>query len=225
MNTPVENQQSSVQTKPDDSHKSKLRRQRGFGLLEVMIVVVVVGILYALSGRSLGGSTEKANATAMTRMSQKLTDNWTMIAQTCGTTTDPANSPVSGNSATNALNLLIGGNTTAATGGYTVPAAYESCYRQSKVLPLTESAQWDAANSRWLVSSYEVVLSRSTSSGQGFIDTQYQNVPSELALMIVQQFVPSVTDLGAAASNAYVAVHYGAETAGARSVTLRRPVN
>lgn len=222
MTTPI---QIESNTNAIATHDIKKRRQRGSILLELFIGVIIIGIMYMVTSGSLSGGTDKANATAMVRMSQKLTDNWSLVAQNCGTTTDPANSPIAGNSTANALNLLIGGNTNAATGGYVVPTAYEGCFRQAKVLPLTDAAQWDATNSRWRVSGYELSIARATTAGQNYFEVQFAAVPSDLVLMIVQQFVPSVTTLDAGANNAYATVHYGAEASGARTVTIRRPVN
>lgn len=222
MNTSIQNEISHLL---NNLNEKKRLRQKGSILLELFVGVIIIGIMYMITSGSLSGGTDKANATAMVRMAQKLGDNWSLIAQNCGTTTDPANSPVSGNNASNALNLLIGGNTNTATGGFVVPTAYVGCFQQSKVLPMTDSAQWDAGNSKWRVSGYEPTISRATTAGQNYFQIQYAAVPTDLALMIVKNFVPSITTLDAAANTSYAAVHYGAEASGVRTVTIRRPVN
>lgn len=200
--------------------KKRRRAQAGFSLPEILIVVVILGILAAIVARSLGGSTDKTNATALIRMSQKLTDNWSMIAQTCGTTTDVATSPVTGNAA-NALLLLIGGNGDGSGGSYTVPAAYVSCYQQAKVLPLTDSAQWNG--SEWRISGYEPTLTWDDTTGQPTLIVTYENVPNAIAVATIQHFVPSVTTVGDTFSSPSINITAG--NPGTQNITLRRPVN
>lgn len=204
--------------------RSKINQQ-GLSAIELFVVVIIIGIVAAITARNLVGSTDKTKALALITMSQKMTDNWTLIAQSCGTTSDPASSPVTGNSDSNAVQLLIGGNTNAGAGGYEVPSSHEACYRQSGVLALTDSAQWDGTNNNWMVEGFEPKFSRAAVSGQFFMETQYQDVPDELALEVVKRYIPSLTELGTGANTTYTSVQYGAGSAGVRSVTIRRPIN
>lgn len=202
--------------------KIKKRRyaQAGFSLPEVIIVVIILGFLASIVARSLGGSTDKTNATALIRMSQKLTDNWSMVAQTCGTTSDVNLSPVSSNSAANALNLMIGGHGNF-NGAFEVPSSHLACYQQAKVLPLTDSAQWDGSD--WRVSGFRPSLSWDDSTGQPTLIVAYADVPNAIALSMIQHFVPGVTTISSPFSSPSISIAAG--TNGTQSVILRRPVN
>lgn len=208
------------QNEQNEQTQKRRRAQAGFSLPEIIVVVVILGILAAIVARSLGGSTDKTNATALIRMSQKLTDNWSMIAQTCGTTTDVDASPIT-TTADNALLLLIGGNGDASSGAFAVPTAYVSCYQQSKVLPLTDSAQWNG--SEWRVSGYEPTLAWDDTTGQPTLIVTYDNVPNAIAVATIQHFVPSVTTVNDTFSSPSITIATG--TAGTQNITLRRPVN
>lgn len=191
--------------------------EKGFTLIELVVVVAVIGLLIALVAPNVAGSRDGATGKTLTRLSQKMTDNWTIINQTCGTTTDVANSPVTGSDATNTLKLLLGGTNTAA-GGYDVPAAYDACYSQAKVLPLTDSAQW--SGSAWTVAGFAPTVTWST----GMMKVTFASVPDSLVLNVAQQYNPSLASL-AASETAHPVVQYGEATGGARSLTIIRPIN
>lgn len=197
--------------------QSRTRRDAGFTLIELVVVVAVLGLLIAMVAPNVAGSRDGATGAMLDRFSQKLTENWTILSQTCGTTTDVANSPVTGSSAENTLKLLLGGQTTTA-GGYDVPAAYDICYAQSKVLPLTDSAQWDGTN--WKVAGFVPSLAWSS----GSLKTSYASVPDALVLNIAQKYDPSLAMLNPSES-AHPVVQYSTVTSGARTLTIIRPIN
>lgn len=197
--------------------QSTQARQGGFTLIELVVVVAVIGLLIAMVAPNVAGSRDGATITTLDRFSQKLTENWTILSQTCGATTDVVSSPVTANSAANTLKLLVGGTATAA-GGFDVPAAYDICYTQSKVLPLTDSAQWDGT--AWKVAGFVPTLTWAT----GFLKITFASVPDSLVLGLAQKYDPALPALKASEAT-HPVVQYGTATSGARTLTIIRPIN
>jgi len=194
-------------------------REKGFSLLELMVAIVIIGILGAVLAPSLGGSRQGAAAQNLLRTSQKMAENWSMISQSCGTTTDVTSSPVTGSSAANTLALLLGGNG-AGTGQYSVPAGYTTCYTASGVLPLTDSGQYDSTATAWKVTGFVPTLTWAT----GYFKTAYAAVPDALVLLVRQQYDPSLGAL-AASDATHPVVQYSVAASGTRTMTIIRPIN
>src|SRR5690606_22681631 len=95
------------------------------------------------------GSKDGARAQLLLKTSGDFSQNWLMISQQCGTTTAVASSAIPAAGKT-AADVIFGGV------GNVAPA-YQACYRQAKVIPMSEVAQFNGTN--WSVQGYPVSVS------------------------------------------------------------------
>jgi len=175
--------------------------QKGFTLIELVVVVAVIGVLIAIVAPSITGSRDGANAQLLVRSANSIAQNWQMINQQCGTNSAVATSPLG-----DMEDIIFAG-----TG---INAAYQACYTQSRVLPLTEISLGNSSN--YSIANYPVTI---TGGGTVPLSVTYANVPDTLVLNIVQRYdnTQSTLNAGAITTGAY---SYTAPSGGARSITI-----
>ena len=110
-----------------------LRRQRGFTLVEMVIVVIVLGILAIVAMNSLGNTQGNAQAKALFDAAQKTNNAWMVLRQAGGIPADPtdANPAIQANNT--ALDVLMEGETFLET-------SYQSAYEAAGIAPLSDMA-------------------------------------------------------------------------------------
>lgn len=191
--------------------KFKKTLQRGFTLLELVVVVGIIGILIVLIAPNIAGSRDGSNAALLQKTAQDAGNNWMLISQYCGTTTDAAASPVILATKT-AADVIYGGKAN-------VDPAYQACYGQSKVMAMADAGQ--PSGGGWAVAGHAVTI---TAGGTVPLKINYAGVPDALVLMMAQKYTPALTTLAASDTTSSV-VQYGTATAGTRTVTVLRQVN
>ena len=187
--------------------------QRGFTLLELVVVVAVVGVLISIFAPNLVSSKEGANAQLLLRVPSQMAQNWMLINQACGTSSAVSGSPLT-NTGKTVSDILFGGSAN-------VAAAYTNCYAQSKVLPLTEVAQPSGSSGIYNVGGYTVTL---TGGGTSPLSIAYATVPDSLALLMAQKYNPTLATL-AASDNTSAVLQYSTATAGTRTVSVLKAIN
>ena len=188
-------------------YNQKKRSQKGFTLVELVVVVVIVGILGAVLVGAIRGSTDGAKATAMTTASEKISNVLNVVAQACG-----VSSAVTGNAlpaATKTLSDVIFG------GSANVAAAYQPCYNSSSAKALTEQSQVVGAGV-YSVQGFNVSLA---GGGSAPLQVSFAAVPDAIALLVAQRYNNTLTTL-AASDTTGAAVQYSTATGGTRTVTI-----
>lgn len=178
--------------------------QKGFTLIELVVVVAVLGILIAIVAPGITGSRDGANSQLLVRSANSIAQNWQMIAQQCGTPTQVSGSPIG------TLTDVI------FTGATAVNATYQSCYTQTRVLPLTE-VSLSQGGGVYTIAGYPVTV---TGGGTSPLLVTFANVPDTLVLSVAQRFNSGITVLPATADTTGPAFQYGAPSGGARSLTF-----
>lgn len=186
--------------------------QRGFTLIELVVVVGVLAVLISVVAPNIVGSKDGATAQLLLKTASNVSDNWSLINQTCGTTTAIASSPVPDATATKApVDVIFGGRAN-------VASAYQNCYDQSKVLALTEVAQ--PSGSAYNVAGFGTTLS---GGGTATLKVVYTSVPDSMALLMAQKYNPTLSAL-AASDTASAVLQYSTATAGTRTVTVIKQI-
>lgn len=192
-------------------HKIQKGAQKGFTLIELVIVVVVVGFLALIMTKQFGANVSNgAKAAALYEGANKLTSNWMLLAQTAGTSSVVASSVLPNGTTTpanTALDVLIGGRTNVAT-------AHQSAWDFSGLSPLRSLAQGSAGT--YTIAGYGVTLG---GGGSTAMSVAYATVPDEIVLQLVQKYGSGVATL-AASDSTNANIQYGTVSSGARTVTI-----
>lgn len=188
-------------------NKIQLKRPKGFTLIELVIVVVVVGFLALIMTKQFGQNVNRgASAQALYNAARKLGDNWMAITTSAGVPTTVASTSLAG-SGYNALDILIGGKTYMAT-------AQQFHWDKAGIRAMTDLAK--GASGSYTIGGYTVALS---GGGTSPMSIAFTAVPDEIVLQLVRKYGSGVTTL--ATSDALdPSIQYGTATGGNRTLTI-----
>lgn len=192
--------------------KMMQKLQKGFTLIELVIVVMVLGILAVVVAKQFGsGVSDGARAQALYESANKLTQNWSLLAQSAGTSTTIVGSPIpiAAGTSGNVLDLLIqGGSAT------TMSATYLPAWATAGISSLSDIAQGTAGS--YTIVGYGVTLG---GGGTTPLTVAFAGVPDTLTLQLVQKYGSKIATLAASDTTNSV-IQYSTATAGARTVTI-----
>lgn len=188
--------------------------QKGFTLIEMIIVVVILGVLGAIVSRAIGsGASSGATAAALYESSNKLASNWSILTTQAGQSSTVSSNPLVDTVGGKTVeDVLIGGDSNMA-------AAYTKYWKQAGIVPLTDIAQRDAGGF-YTINSYKLTLG---GGGTTPISITFDAVPNEIVALVVQKHGSGVANLATDDLTNSV-VRYSADTGGKRNLTILKPV-
>jgi prepilin-type N-terminal cleavage/methylation domain-containing protein len=160
--------------------------QKGFTLIELVIVVLVLGVLISVVAAQFnGGITDSARAMALYDASSKLSTNWQILNQNCGTPTNSTSNPIFANGAS-ALDILVVGPGTTGSGAY-IASQYQACYNTAGIRPLSDVIQGSKGGPYTVQNTYAVTMTGGGGIGSPLV-VQFDNVSSEAVAALVTKY-------------------------------------
>lgn len=189
--------------------------QKGFTLIELIVVVAIIGALIAIIAPATSGSKQVATANQLYRTANAMVDNWKLIADSCGIATVGYT-----------INPALGDPETILFRKQIASAAAEdiACFNGSGAGRIAGPVQITAGNYELNGFPVRLVLS-DTPAPDAVIEVEYDDVPNNVVLEIVRKFSAQTV---LAASEVDVTLPYGygiATAAGTRTLTMRYPAN
>lgn len=192
------------------------RKQTGFTLLEILVVVTILGVLAWIFAPKLLGSTDNVKSLAYQDIAQGLANNFRIINQSCGTANMVATSAVPTTPGANgALQLLVDGSN--------VNPQYAACYANTNALPMHESIQGSPGNYR--LGGSAVTLSDAFINNRNVIAVQFAPVTDAVVLANYQRLSSApgainATVLPAGADTTDPKIQFSAGGSGNRTMTI-----
>lgn len=192
--------------------KLQFKRQTGMTLIELIIVVIVIGILAVVGARSFSNSgvTDNAKAAALYEATTKLSNNFVMLAQFAGVSSDYSSNTLFVTGSSN-LDVLVQGPTK-------LKPEYQSAWAQAGITALTDVAQGGP-----LATSYKIQGFTVTAAGGGANPHTYQfSLPEAVANALIVKYGSGTVPAATVADQAAPVIRYAALVNGMRTVTIVR---
>lgn len=191
-----------------------IKKQKGFTLTELIIVVIILGILAYLGVRAIAGSSDPANAAAIRASSKEIAKGVGYLHTNLGTgLSATANAlPKSG---LNMLDVLMVGEEAVAT-------TYTTQYRQAKMRPLEGEFKVVARPSGSTPGTYELLTYPVTvvACATGKVCVRLANVPSDTVADLAGKY--GLTFVAATAQTTGPLRYTAVDSEGFHTVTLEQ---
>lgn len=191
--------------------------QRGFTLIELVVVVAILGTIIMVLAPSVTGTQTGSKATLISRVVDATAQNWQLLANQAGLTTAISNNAIAATpSSTGVAEVLYSGSSR-------VSSTYAAAYAASGIKALDTMVT--PSGSTYLLAGTTNIQITLTGGGTAPLAIAFSNVPSEIALNLVQRIAPTTTAL-ATTSTTVGTITYVCPTVGApcTSVTFSKQI-
>lgn len=185
------------------------KKQNGFTLPEIIVVVVLVGILLAIAVRALSGGTDSANSAAIRNSAKALANAVGYIHINLGNGIITSGNPIA---QADMMDVLMIGPTM-------VQAQYQDAYKGLNMRPLETDIKVKARPSGSTTGSYELLtypIKFAATCDADKVCVQYDHVTTAVVKEISSKYGIQYTDAGVTTS----ALSYTAPSAGFHTVTI-----
>ncbi len=163
--------------------------QKGFTLIELMVVVLIIGVLLVVVVPSIVGSQTGSRATLIQRIADTTANNWSLLTSQAGTTTTVLNNPIAVTpGSTGVADVLY-------TGAAKVAPAYLAAYNSTGIRALSHLVTKDSAGINYVVAGTSNMAITLGGGGALPMTITITNAPVELVTNLVQKIQPAASIL------------------------------
>ncbi|MBK4738747.1 prepilin-type N-terminal cleavage/methylation domain-containing protein [Noviherbaspirillum pedocola] len=160
--------------------------QRGFTLIELAVVVIIIGILLVVIAPSIIGSQTGSKATLILRITDTTANNWSLLASQAGVGTTVASNTIAATpSATGVAQVLYDGSSY-------VASAYLPAYTSTGIKAMNQLVAKNS-NGDYVVSGTGAMTITLAGGGSAPMSITFANVPPEIVTNLIQRIQPSLS--------------------------------